>query len=84
MPENNAFIVRLPCKTILWEGYVPMSRSEEWFAADYKSLGNEGMSEFCRTLISETGEPHLSQTTGLAETASSASEGVLANTICSR
>jgi hypothetical protein len=64
MRENNAFVVEYGTKKILWQGWVPPSRMEEFFAfvRDYSSEGNEGMSRFCDTLISDLSAKGNSQT----------------------
>jgi hypothetical protein len=62
MRENNAFIVEYGTKKILWQGYVPMSRAEEFFACDYSSEGAEGMSKFSSTATTDLSANGDSQT----------------------
>lgn len=57
----NAFIVEYGTKKILWQGYVPMSRAEEFFACDYSSEGDEGMSKFSSTSITDLSDTGNSQ-----------------------
>jgi hypothetical protein len=58
----NAFIVEYGTKEILWQGYVPPSRTEEFFACDYSLEGAEGMSRFSSTAITDLSANGDSQT----------------------